>query len=342
LNSLTPQEATALKYCWTFWARENQLEPLGDWFVWLILAGRGYGKSRAGAEWVRAKAEQFPGCRIALIGRTAADYRQVMVEGESGILAICPPWNRPAFNPSLRQLRWPNGSIATCYSGDEPNLLRGPQHHFCWADEIASWRYPEETWSNLLMGLRLGRQPKVCATTTPRPTKFIRDLADSKSTHITRGSTYDNLSNLAPTFREIIARYEGTTLGRQELEGVILADIAGTLWNQSLTAKAHFSPERDDSGTRILPRFRRVVVSVDPAVSNNQNSDYTGIIVAGIGYDGLGYVIEDLTLKGSPNEWATTAVNAYHSYKADRIIAEVNQGGDLVESALRSVDKSVS
>jgi predicted phage terminase large subunit-like protein len=284
---------------------------------------------------VRSKAEQFPGCRIALVGRTAADYRDVMVEGESGLLAVCPPWMKPVWNPSTRKLTWPNGSIATCYSGDKPDQLRGPQYHYAWGDELAAWRYADDTWSNLLMGLRLGTAPQIVATTTPRPIPIIKELVKESTTHVTRGSTYDNLANLAGTFRRtVIAKYEGTRLGRQELDGAILDDIAGALWSQAMLESCH---------VRKAPcEFRRVVVAIDPAVSATVDSDETGIIVAALGTDGHGYVLDDLTLKDSPHAWATAAVQAYRDHKADRILAEINQGGAMVEHTIRTVDNSVS
>jgi phage terminase large subunit-like protein len=335
LSSLSREEKEELAFRWSFWARDGQIPPGTDWFVQLYLAGRGFGKSRCGAEWVRSKAESVPACRIALVGRTAADYRDVMVEGESGLLAVCPPWNKPVWNPSTRKLTWPNGSIATCYSGDKPDQLRGPQHNFAWGDELAAWRYADDTWSNLLMGLRLGTAPQIVATTTPRPIRIIKELVKESTTNVTRGSTYDNLANLAETFqRTVIAKYEGTRLGRQELDGAILDDVAGALWTYQLL-----------EGCRIRKapvEFRRVVVAIDPAVSATVDSDETGIIVAALGTDGNGYVLDDLTLRDSPNGWASAAVKAYKHHNADRILAEINQGGAMVEHTIRTVDNSVS
>ena len=279
LASLSDDEKATLLYKWEFWARENQLAPSGDWFVWLCLAGRGFGKSRSGAEWVRDKAQSHPGCRIALVARTAADYRDVMVEGESGLLAVCPPWNKPTWNPSRRLVTFPNGSIATCYSGDRPDQLRGPQNHFAWADELAAWRYAEDCWSNLLLGLRLGSAPQVCVTTTPRPIPIIKDLVKDSNTVVVRGSTYDNLANLADTFRKtVVAKYEGTRLGRQELDGAILDDVVGALWTHALI-DAHRTRE---ALSKIKTRLRRVVVAVDPSTTANEKSDETGILVVGI------------------------------------------------------------
>jgi len=339
LASLSVDEKAELLYDWRFWARENQLEPGGDWFVWLILAGRGYGKSRSGAEWVRARAAAVPGCRIALVARTAADYRDVMVEGESGLLAVCPPWDKPTWNPSRRLVTFPNGSLATCYSGDRPDQLRGPQHQFAWCDEIAAWRYGQDCWDNLLLGLRLGTAPKVCVTTTPRPIPIIRDLVSDSSTIVSRGSTYDNIANLADTFRKtVVAKYEGTRLGRQELDGAILDDVAGAMWTHSMI-ESHRTRESLDA---IRKKMRRVVVAVDPAISAHEKSDETGILVCGIDESGAGYVLEDRTLKGSPLEWASAAVSAYNDWGADRIIAETNQGGLMVEHTIRTVSSGVS
>lgn len=339
LASLSTDEKAALLYKWEFWARQNQIAPEGNWFIWLILAGRGFGKSRSGAEWVRDKAKSNPGCRIALVARTAADYRDVMVEGESGLLAVCPPWFKPIWNPSRRLVSFPNGSIATCYSGDRPDQLRGPQSHFAWADELAAWRYADDCWSNLLLGLRLGTAPQVCATTTPRPIPIIKDLVKNKKTVVARGSTYDNLANLADTFREtVVAKYEGTRLGRQELDGAILDDVAGALWTHALI-DAHRTREEI---AVIKKKLRRVVIAVDPSISANENSDETGIVVCGLGENNHGYVLEDRTIKGSPLEWATAVVEAYNEWQADRIIAETNQGGAMVEHTIRTVSNSVS
>lgn len=332
LDDLTEEEAKALLYDWKFWARPKQLAPEGNWRTWLILAGRGWGKTRTGAEWVRGLVESGKAKRIALVAPTAADARDVMVEGESGILAIAPPWNRPVYEPSKRRLTWPNGAIATTYSADEPDRLRGPQHDAAWADELAAWRYPD-AWDMLMFGLRLGKDPRVIVTTTPKPVKVIRDLVEDPTTVVTRGSTYENIANLAPAFVEqIIAKYEGTRLGRQELYAEILDDVPGALWSRAVI---------DGLRVKEALELRRIVVAIDPAVTSEEGSDETGIIVAGVGYDGHGYVLKDLACRASPNDWARRAVEAYYRYEADAIIGEVNNGGDLVETVIRTVDRNV-
>jgi phage terminase large subunit-like protein len=272
---------------------------------------------------------------LALVGATAADVRDIMVEGESGILAISPNHFRPEYQPGLRRLTWPNGAIATCYSADEPDRLRGPQHDAAWCDEIASWRYPD-AWDMLMLGLRIGKNPRVVATTTPRPVKLIRDLLAREGTDVvvTRGRTIENVANLAPAFlSEIMRRYEGTRLGRQELDAEVLEDVPGALWQRDW-----FDRDR----VTAAPELKRVVVAIDPAMSNSEGSDETGIIVAGVGAEGHGYIIDDISGRYAPHEWATRAVEAYRRHQADRIVAEVNAGGDMVQATLRTVDPHVS
>ena len=330
-REFTPAERARIPHLWRFWARPDQLPPPGDWRTWLILAGRGWGKSRTGAEWVRSIVASGKARRVALVARTAADVRDVLIEGESGILACCPDSERPVWEPSKRRLTWPSGAIATTYSAEEPDQLRGPQHDAAWCDELAAWRYPD-AWDQLQMGLRLGSDPRVCVTTTPRPTPLVRALAASATTAITRGRTADNASNLAPgVVAALTARYGSTRLGRQELDGEILDDSAGALWRLS-----QFDAARVDAA----PDLRRVVVAIDPAVTAHEGSDETGIVVAGIGLDGRVYVLEDLSGTYPAEQWARRAVEAYRRHKADRIVAEVNNGGDLVASVLRAVDRS--
>jgi predicted phage terminase large subunit-like protein len=264
------------------------------------------------------------------MGRTAADVRDIIVEGESGILAISHPKWRPIYEPSKRRLTWPNGARATTYSADEPDSLRGAQHDLAYVDELAAYRFPD-AWDQLMLGLRLGKDPRCVVTTTPRPTKIIRDLINSPNTLLTRGSSYDNKENLATQFIDtIIARYEGTTLGRQELHAEILDDIPGALWTRRMLDENRVNKAPSD--------MRRVVVGIDPAVTSNKNSDETGIVVVGMGEDGRGYVLADISGTWSPDTWARKAVAAYHEYKADRLVAEVNNGGDLVERVIRTFD----
>lgn len=294
--------------------------------MWLVLAGRGFGKTRTGAEWIRWKVETAQARRVALVARTAPDARDVMIEGESGILSISPPWFRPKYEPSKRRLTWPNGAMATAFSAQEPDLLRGPQHDAAWCDEVAAWEHAD-AFDMLMFGLRLGDNPQVVATTTPRPVKLIRDLLTDRYTHVTRGSTYDNVINLAPAFKEqIIAKYEGTRLGRQELYAEVLDDVPGALWKRGMF-----------NTRRAAPDLARVVVAIDPAVSSGEESAETGIVVAGKGVDGLYYVLDDRSCRLSPDGWARRAVTAFDEYKADRLIAEVNNGGDMVQAVLKTI-----
>lgn len=331
LAGLSDRDAALLLHDWSLWARDKQLPPPGDWRVWLILAGRGFGKTRTGAEWVRALAESGRAGRIALVGETGADARDVMVEGESGLLACCPPWARPLYEPSKRRVTWPNGAVATCFSADDPDQLRGPQFDAAWADEIAKWRY-EAAWDNLMLGLRLGADPRCVATTTPKPRAWLSRLMADTRTAVTRGGTRENAANLAPAFLDqILARYDGTRLGRQEIEGEYLTDVPGALWSRALVEAAR-------APAAAVPELRRIVVAVDPAVTSGSGSDETGIVVAGRD-GGTGFwVLEDLTGRLSPDLWARRVADAYARVRADTVVCEVNQGGDLVAATLRTVD----
>jgi len=320
-------------YNWPNQARPNQLPPEGSWTTWLLLAGRGFGKTRTGAEYVRMQIEQKQAQRVALIAPTAADARDVMVEGESGLLNVCPPWNRPTYEPSKRRVTWPNGAIATLYSADEPERLRGPQHDLLWADELAAWRYPE-TWDMAMLGLRLGT-PKAVVTTTPKPTRIIRDLVAASTTSITRGSTFDNRENLAPTFLEqILAKYEGTRLGRQELYAEVLTDTPGALWTRAMLDQARDTGEPPSD-------LVRIVIGIDPAVTSGEDSDETGMIVAGIDSEKTIHILEDGSMRDTPARWAAKAVHLLDRWNADRIVAETNNGGDLVEATLRTVRRNL-
>jgi phage terminase large subunit-like protein len=337
LSSLSEETKAELKYHWPFWARPNQLPPEGDWTTWLLLAGRGFGKSRCGAEWVRQIAKDNPGCRIAIVGETAADVRRVMIEGESGSLAVSPPDFMPDYSPANRTITWPNGTIAETYNATQPDQLRGPQHHFAWSDEIAKWQYMEASWDQLQFGLRLGKHPRQVVTTTPRPLPLIRKIMNDENTFVTRGRTYDNADNLAaPFLRQIEERYGGTRFGRQELEGEVLEDIPGALWQRS----------KIDEGRRTEPPILdRIIVAVDPAASSEEHSDETGIVCVGVARDvdgyNRGYVLADRSMRGSPEEWAKAAVALYREFEADRIVAEKNQGGEMVEAVIRAVDRNV-
>lgn len=331
LSQLSPDELDALAHDWEVIARRNQIAPAGNWRVWLILAGRGWGKTRTGGEWVRSQIESGRCKRMILAARTADDARDVMVEGESGLLAICPNAARPRWIPSNRKLEWPNGAIAMVYSADEPDLFRGKQCDGAWADELAAWRYPE-AFDQLLLGLRLGSDPRLVVTTTPRPTPIIKGLVKHPTTVITTGNTYENRENLAPAFaQEIITRYEGTRLGRQELYAQILDDNPDALWQGTAIEQGRIVQ---------APELKRVVVGVDPSAT--ATGDEAGIVVAGLGAGGQGYVLDDASLQGSPHTWGSQAVAAYHKHKADRLVAEVNNGGEMVELTIRTVDKAVA
>jgi phage terminase large subunit-like protein len=318
------------KHRWEAHARPKQLPPPGNWTTWLNLAGRGNGKTRTGAEWVRAKAQQYPGCRIAMVAEDAGDARDVMVEGESGLIKVCHPREQPVYNSSVRRVTWGNGSRATLYSAADYEVLRGPQHHFAWVDELAKFAYQQEAWDNLMMGLRLGTNPQACVTTTPKPTKLIKELLAMPNVVITRGTTYENLENLSPAFRSIIAKYEGTQLGRQELEAEILDDVEGALWRRA-TIEQHRVKE--------APVLKRIVVAIDPSVTANENSDEAGIIAAGKGHDNHYYVLRDLSIRALPHVWAGRAVGAYDDLEADQIIAESNNGGEMIRTVIHSVAK---
>jgi predicted phage terminase large subunit-like protein len=320
---------------WRAKARHSQLAPDGDWNGWLVMAGRGFGKTRTGADWVKEQVEAGRAKRVAMVAPTAADARDTMVEGESGILSISSDWCRPVYEPSKRKLTWPNGAIAHTFSSEEADRLRGPQFDLAWADELAAWNDPVAAWSMLQFGLRLGKHPRWIATTTPRPLKLIRELLDREGSDVvvTRGSTFENAANLAQPFLDAIrARYEGTRLGRQELNAELLEDTPGALWKREWL---------DAGRIHTVPNLKRIVVAIDPAVSSSEGSDETGLVVAGIADDEQGYVLEDVSGKYGPDEWARKAVAAYHRWSADRIIAEKNNGGDMIASTIRSIEANI-
>ena len=332
--------ADALEADWRAIARPEQLPPPGDWTIWLYLGGRGAGKTRAGAEAVREWIETGICRRVALIAPTQGDARDVMVEGESGILAISPDSTRPIFEPSKRRVTWPNGAIATLYSAEEADRLRGPQHDGLWADELCAWKGAQAAWDMAMFGLRLGKRPRAIVTTTPRPIGLLRALLNRKDQDVavTRGRTSDNAANLAQNFlSEIVSRYAGTRLGRQELDAELLDDTPGSLWNCQIIDRAREQV--------IMPDMQRVVVAVDPSGARNaddQGADEIGIVIAGKGVDGRGYVLADRTLKASPATWGKIAVDAYAEFGADRIVAERNFGGAMVEHVIRTTDASAA
>lgn len=334
VQDLTLEAAAALLWDWTgMWARSEQLEPPGDWDTWLIQTGRGWGKTRTGAEYVRRRAESGLAGDIGFVGATAADVRDVMIEGPSGILQISPPDTRPFYEPSKRRVTWRNGVVGHTYSADEPNRLRGPQHCLVWADELAAWRFLGPAWDNLVLGLRVGSKPRLIVTTTPRPLGLLRELMQSPRTHLTRGATYDNADNLAPTFlQQVREKYEGTRVGRQELYGEYLDDVPGALWTRAML---------DNARSWRHPAFVRVVVAVDPAVTSGEDSDDTGIVVGGLGIDGHAYVLQDATCHVSPLEWAKRVVRCYDHHQANLVVGEVNNGGDLVEANVHTVRQAI-
>ncbi len=324
---------------WELLARREQLPPSSDWTTWLLMAGRGVGKTRTGAEWIHEKIRRGANW-VALVGPTAADARDVMIEGQSGLLACARPEERPIYEPTKRRLTWPNGATATAFSADEPERLRGPQHEVAWCDEIGAWRYADAAWSMLMLGLRLGPRPQVVATTTPRSIKLIKKLVkrsqdDDSGIIITQGSTYDNLENLSPAFaKAIISEFEGTRLAKQEIEGKLLEEFAGALWSLDKLSQLRIRLKE-------LPKRTRTVIAVDPPIKESSEESMAGISVAGKGEDGLGYVLQDASLHGSPADWASAAVKLFYHYEADAIVAEVNQGGDMVEHTIHSVDPDV-
>jgi phage terminase large subunit-like protein len=325
------QLAEALRYRWDINARDKQKPPVGDWFIWIILAGRGFGKTRTGAEQVRIWVKDFS--MVNLIGATADDAIDIMIEGESGILAICPRYERPLYKKSDRRLDWPNGAKSLIFTADEPERLRGKQHMKVWADELGSWRYPE-SWDQAMMGLRLGNQPQGIVTTTPRPTKLIKVLMTDPRNAVTRGTTYENRANLARGFFDyVIKKYEGTRLGRQELNAEVLEDVPGALWKQV---------DLDNLRVEAAPELFRIVIGVDPEVSSNEDSAETGIIAAGLDVNGHAYVLEDGTVHGTPGEWAKAAADLYHRYMADLLVGEVNNGGEMVGFTVLTVDPAVN
>jgi phage terminase large subunit-like protein len=335
LDALGAHAATIV-YDWRFWARPTQYPPLEPgWRVWVVMAGRGFGKTRTGAEFIRALAEEDAQARLALIGTTYAQTRAVMVEGESGLLNICPPWAMPNFEPSNRRLLWPNGAQAFLYSAEEPEALRGPQHQAAWCDELGKWPQAERLWANLWLGLRLSQTPQVVVTTTPRPMPLLRQLLGEKGTVVTRGTTRDNAAYLPPAFLHAVeARYAGTLLGRQELLGELIEALPGALW----TREGLEATRVHEAAAALVPRLLRVVVGVDPPLSVGENADACGIVVAGIDADGHGYVLSDESVQGlSPHGWAQAVVRAYTRWQADRLVVEINAGGALVETLLRGI-----
>lgn len=346
VDELAEAQARALEYDWDFWGRPDQQEP--DEFasglkrLWFLMAGRGFGKTKTGAETLRRRVKAGKTRRNGIIAPTAGDARDVMVEGETGILSVCPKWERPDYEPSKRRLTWPNGAITHVYSADEPDRLRGPQHDFLWGDEPASWRYGEEAWDQAEFGLRLGKTPQAMLTGTPRPLPWLKVLLADDETIVTRGSSYRNLANLAASYvRRILKKYEGTRLGLQELHAAVLEDIEGALWTHMLIDQHRVRFQETESGLFLpVPDLDVVVVAVDPTVED-EPGDECGIVVegrAGSRDEGQVYVLADRSMQGGPNAWAEAVCRAAEDYEADYIVAEKNNGGALVRQNIHMVN----
>lgn len=345
LSELGEGALCALPFLFEFWAMPHQLPPEGDWRTWVILGGRGAGKTRAGAEWVRAQVEgatpfdKGRARRVALVGETIEQVREVMVFGDSGILACSPPDRRPKWEAGRKRLVWPNGAVASVHTAFDPEGLRGPQFDAAWVDAMAKWKKAQDTWDMLQFALRLGERPQVCVTTTPRNVGVLKGLLKSPSTVTTHAPTEANAANLAGSFlEEVRARYAGTRLGRQELDGVLLSDAEGALWTSEMLEACHKPAP---------PTFDRIVVGLDPAISSGASADACGIVVVGAQMQGppqdwKAHVICDASVIGArPSEWAAAAVAAVETYQADRLVAEVNQGGQMVAEVVRQVDPMV-
>ncbi|MFM2423249.1 MAG: hypothetical protein RL291_1779 [Pseudomonadota bacterium] len=343
LAKLTTRELLHIAHDWPLWARPQQLPPhitkdSDPWRTWVFLGGRGAGKTRAGAEWLRARVFGRTGLprakRLALVGPTQHHVRSVMIDGISGLMAIHPPKERPVFEATKNQLTWPNGAIAQIFSAEDADTLRGPQFEAAWCDELCRWRRPEHAWTMLQLALRIGKMPQSAVTTTPRGSRFLRDLIADPSTVTTHAKTQDNADNLSPAFiAEITRRYGGTLTGKQELDGEIIDEITTGLWRRTWI---------DENRVRAAPDLERIVVAVDPPITSLSTSDACGIVVAGKGVDGRAYVLADRSIRGrEPTVWARAAIAAYHDFRADNLVAETNQGGDLVVSVLNQVDHTV-
>lgn len=341
LNGLSLREQRLLLQDWQVFAHAHQLPPKGDWRIWLLMGGRGAGKTRAGAEWLKAQAAEEASAgssgalRIALVGETYADVREVMIEGVSGLLSVHEGGARPVWIPSRRRLEFPGGAVAQAFSSEDPEALRGPQFHLAWCDELAKWKNAEETFDMLQFGLRLGQRPRQLITTTPRPVPLLKRLVTLAETAVTHAPTRANAPFLAPGFLEaIVGRYAGTRLGRQELEGALIEDRPDALWSRAGLERCRVD--------RPPQPFSRIVVAVDPPAASGKRSDACGIVAAGLGPDGLAYILADRSFKrAKPAAWAAAATGLFQGLEADCLVAEVNQGGDMVSEVIRSADPAV-
>lgn len=345
LSSLSKKQLEELQYDWDFWARDKQREPEGDWYIWYINAGRSFGKTRTGAEWVRQQVKQ--GVKdIAIVGRTSAETSDVCLFGRSGLLNVCWEGDKdiygkhmgvPKYNKTEKKLKWANGAVAKLFSSEEPEAPRGSQFEIFWLDELGSWTYQDETFDQIQFCMRLGKRPRGLITTTPRSTPLIRKLIKRASTgevHLTEGSTFENTAMPDSFFTEMRDKYEGTRLGEQELYAKVLDENEGALWTHDMVLKSHI--RRGD-----VPELSKIVVSLDPATTSNVESDLTGIIVAGLDENDTAYILEDHTFKGLPEAWASKAIELYHRWNANYIVYEKNQGGDLIPTVIKNIDADV-
>ncbi|PFM82702.1 ATP-binding protein [Bacillus sp. AFS077874] len=328
----TPVQKKILTNLWELKARESQLEPLGRWNTWLLCCGRGYGKTLTGAQTVRSFVETGRARNIALIGATSSDVRDIMILGKSGIMNVCPSYNKPNYEPTKRRLTWKNGAAAIGFSAENPEDLRGHELDLVWIDEICKMRYVDEVWDMMKFCMRSELSNKVIVTTTPKPMPLIKKLINDKTCFVTTGSTFENDSLPKEFIEHITDKYGGTRLGRQELFAEILTDNQNALWTRE-----HI----EDFRVNKAPNLVRIVVAIDPSITNKKDSDETGIIVAGIDDSGHGYLLEDGSMKGTPLQWAKRAINLYHKYEANLIVAEANQGGDMIEQTLRTIDNNI-
>lgn len=330
----TREDEERLAHSWEFWGRPKQHPPPGKWRNWLLMSGRGFGKTRTMAEWIISCAYE-PDGPLAIVGQTKADARDTMIEvGPSSILKISPPWFMPTYEPSKRRLTWPNGAIATVFSGDEPDQLRGPQFWRAWIDELCKMAYAQETYDNLQLGLRIGASPRVGISTTPRPIPVLKEVMNDPRTVLVKGTTYENIGNLSEEYIDhVVRRYEDTTLGKQELYGMLMGDVEGALWTRNLIEKTRVRRKPE--------QLARVVVGVDPKASKSAVYSKTGIVAAGATMDNHGYILEDASVGGGPQQWGRKVIACYEYWGADAIVVEINQGGDMVAEIIRGIDQNV-
>ena len=334
LATLPPPALRSILEEWSWGTHRGQDEPAMPWRVWLLMSGRGFGKTRAGSEWVWARIRQTEGAQVALVGATLGEAERVMVTGPSGLIATARTGETVKYLPSKRVVLLGKGGRGFLYSGEQPEALRGPEHHFAWCDELAKWRRGDSTWDNLMLGLRLGEMPRTLVTTTPRPVPLLRRIRELEGFTETRGSTFDNLHSSEAFKAAVKNAYAGTRLGRQELEGELIEDVEGSLWPRALIEKCRVPlPAGLEGGF-----WRRIVIGVDPPAS--ATGDACGIVVCGLGADGIAYVLADFSVAGlSPEGWAQVVARAAEAWGADRIVAEKNNGGEMVETVLRTAER---